>query len=295
MTAKRKAQIATGVLYAACVAFTAAIYGRVPHPVAGIAVTTLLVFLLLWLERVFPHRGAWSRSDGQVWNDLVHAVIGSGLGLMIGAALVVRIASRLSVGLWPFAAPVWVQGLLVFVIADLGHYVQHRLFHRVPLLWRFHMLHHEAERLTVLKALRFHLFERVVQQVAMFGPLAVIGAPFDLVLVYLVPNMFLGFFTHSNVDVDFGILEYVVMGPASHRIHHSREATESHSNFGNCIVPLDMIFGTWKSPFRAPGPRVLGIEGHAVQESALSQMLDPFSRDAARLARPIDRTLNDVE
>jgi sterol desaturase/sphingolipid hydroxylase (fatty acid hydroxylase superfamily) len=270
-------------------AAVAATYGwagawRVHPLIAANVVGAVLFGVLFGLERFLPHRPDWVPSDGQRLNDLGHLTIGQSIGAALGNWVVTLgfapaglwLATRLHNPLWPSGLPFLAQVVLVYLLADLGRYVQHRCLHRYSALWRLHALHHSVESLTLFKASRSHLAERLFSQVAMYGPLALLGAPEEVVLAYLIPNAFLGPFSHCNVDFRLGPLELLLMGPGSHRVHHSLDMREGNSNFGSALVLWDQVFGTYLNPNRRPSPARMGIEDDPVPKTFWAQMFQPF-------------------
>jgi sterol desaturase/sphingolipid hydroxylase (fatty acid hydroxylase superfamily) len=256
-------------------------------PLASTIVSTILFFVIWGLEHVLPHRPEWNAKDGQRWNDLAHTIFGTGGGAALGNFLTEVTFSALGLWIaharggprvWPSSWPIWAQVAIVVLAADLGRYVQHRLMHQVPWLWPFHALHHSVEHLNVWKTSRSHVVERVTQQIFMFGPLVACGAPDTVLLYYVIPNTFLGMFAHSNADFRLGPLEYVIMGPAAHRLHHSIEIAHGTSNYGSAIVLWDIAFGTYTNPNREPPPAKMGIAGDVTPRGFWAQIIDPFVR-----------------
>jgi sterol desaturase/sphingolipid hydroxylase (fatty acid hydroxylase superfamily) len=179
----------------------------------------------------------------------------------------------------------WLQVVLLFLLADLGRYVQHRAMHEVPFLWRFHVLHHSCAALTVFKTSRNHIVERFFQQPFLFGPAIALGAGPEVILPFVVVNSMLGVFDHSNVDFRLGPLEYVLMGPNAHRIHHSIDEKEGNTNFGTALVVWDILFGTYTSPgsrARAGKGKIeVGVVGDPTSPGFFGQVLDPVRASAA--------------
>jgi sterol desaturase/sphingolipid hydroxylase (fatty acid hydroxylase superfamily) len=265
----------------------------VPIPLGGTLVGVALYGVLFALERYIPFRADWNARDGQYLNDVGHTVFGSALGAGLGNALntvwtgaiAAFIASHLGGGIWPSSLPFVVQVLLVYVIADLGRWVQHRLHHAVPFLWRTHELHHSGDVLTGIKASRSHFVERVLQQLFMYGPLLAAGVPVEALWWFVVPNSLMGPFSHCNADLKLGPLELIIMGPANHRLHHSAAPEHCNRNFSSALVLWDRIFGTWADPRVAGAPKVVGIEGDVTPKGFFAQMVEPFRPRIARRER----------
>ncbi len=265
-------------------------------PLAATLVGVCVFLAVFTLERVIPHRPEWNRPDGQFPNDVAHTIFGSGLGAALGdflntlwtGAVVAWVTERWGGTVWPASWPMPVQVLLVYLVADLGRYVQHRLHHGVPALWRYHELHHSGEALTAIKASRSHLVERVLQQLFMYGPLFVLGVSPEALWWFVIPNSFLGPFSHCNADVRLGFLEYLVMGPKNHRLHHSAQPEHFGSNFSSATVVWDVVFGTWTNPYKTPSPERVGIDGDVTPKGFFAQIVEPLRRrpDATEAKAP---------
>lgn len=239
---------------------------------------------------MLPYKQEWRRFDKQVWNDLGHmtlaSVVGTSAGNRAAEALFgwigVWLASYVSMPRYLLVSwPLVLQLVAVWLLAELGRYVQHRLHHRYLWMWDFHKLHHSVQAMGVLKTTRSHLVERVLQQLFMIGPLFLIGTPPWLVASYIVPSSLIGQLDHSNADVRFGILDRIFTGPAAHRYHHATDMGLSNSNFGSAMVIWDRLFGTFSDPRTAGDHGPMGIDGDDTPDGFQAQVLLPF-RDAFR-------------
>ena len=135
-----------------------------------------------------------------------------------------------------------------FFLSDLFGYAAHRALHRVPVLWRFHRIHHEATELRWLDAWRQHPVDFVIQGLAVGIPGALLGASLtDLVSVVLLRKLWTSFL-HSDVRARFGLLEWVVATPAFHRVHHGADPAEYDRNFAGTFPVWDVLFGTASLP-----------------------------------------------
>ncbi len=131
--------------------------------------------------------------------------------------------------------------VLVFVASDLIGYFVHRAMHRVPALWRFHKLHHEATELSWLDAWRQHPVDFVLHGIAVGAPGALLGSSLsDLASVVVLRKAFTTFL-HANLKVSFGL---VLASPDFHAVHHSADPRDYDTNFAGTFPLWDLLFGT---------------------------------------------------
>ena len=151
--------------------------------------------------------------------------------------------------------------IVIFLLDDFTRFFVHYLYHKVPLLWRFHAIHHSAAVLTPLTLYRIHFVEMFINSCR---SLLVVGGVSGLFIyvfdgsVSLVQVMGVSVFTmvfnlaganlrHSHVWVGFGPVERWLISPAQHQIHHSIKPEHLNSNFGATIAIWDRWLGTWIS------------------------------------------------
>lgn len=144
------------------------------------------------------------------------------------------------VGLPPILA-----GLITIVVLDCAIYWQHRLMHMIPILWRFHRVHHCDVEFDVTTAVRFHPIEIVASALYKSFFVLLIGADPWAVVIY--ESMLSGFalFNHGNVHLPKGLdraLRKLIVTPDMHRVHHSSVMMETNSNYGNILSIWDRLF-----------------------------------------------------
>jgi len=162
---------------------------------------------------------------------------------------------------WPYQYVVITFTLLLFIIEDFSRFIVHWLYHRVPVLWKYHSVHHSATVLTPLTLYRVHSIEYflnncrgvlvvgVVSGVFMYCFDGVIGFT-DVLGVNLFNflfNLAAANLRHSHVRISFGYLEHLFISPAQHQIHHSREKKHFDKNFGSCLAIWDKAFCSWQT------------------------------------------------
>ena len=236
-----------------------------------------------FLERVFPHRTDWAPRPQDLATDVgflatVQLALPPIVGFVFTSLLVepVRAAGIPTSALWPHAWPLWTQVVLMVLVVDLLRYWLHRAAHETNLLWRLHAVHHSVDRLYWLNTSRFHLMEKTLQMLLDSLPFLLMGVGTEVLALYYLTYASNGFLQHSNIELRYGVLNYVVGSAETHRWHHSREPRESNANYGSTLVVWDLVFGTWFLP-RAREVGALGLR-EAYPTSFLALMRAPFER-----------------
>ena len=148
------------------------------------------------------------------------------------------------------ALPFWLEVLLALVVFDLVIYLQHVMFHALPVLWRLHRMHHADLDFDVTTGSRFHPIEILVSVSIKMAAVVLIGPPAVAVLVFEVLLNGTSMFNHGNVRLPAALdraLRWVVVTPDMHRVHHSDIPAETNSNFGFNLPWWDRLFGTYRA------------------------------------------------
>lgn len=247
---------------------------------------TLVVLFVLFapLERAFParrqrvFRREWLTDlcffAGQflLFNGLVIgllALLAEPLGQVLPAGV------REGVATWPFA----LQALLAILLCDVTIYWGHRLSHRVDFLWRFHRVHHTAERLDFMAAYREHPLDGLYTVTLENLPILLLGFPLEAIAGFVIFRGLWAVFIHSNVRLPLGPLEVLLGSPRLHHWHHDREKG-LEVNFANLSPLMDVLFGTY---YRGPegAQPDLGTD-ERVPRGYLSQLAYPLLPAALR-------------
>jgi sterol desaturase/sphingolipid hydroxylase (fatty acid hydroxylase superfamily) len=160
---------------------------------------------------------------------------------------------------------------------DLLVYLQHVMFHAVPVLWRLHMVHHADLDFDLTTGNRFHPLEIVLSMLLKTAAVAALGPPVVAVLIFEILLNATAMFNHANVRVPLavdGVLRWFVVTPDMHRVHHSILTSETNSNFGFNLPWWDRLLGTYRDQ-----PR----EGHEDMTIGLRQFRDPDRLGLARM------------
>jgi sterol desaturase/sphingolipid hydroxylase (fatty acid hydroxylase superfamily) len=162
------------------------------------------------------------------------------------------------------ALPTWIEILLCVVLFDFAIYVQHVVFHHVPVLWRLHRMHHADTEIDVTTGLRFHPLEIVLSMAFKLLLVLVLGPPAVAVLLFEVVLNASALFNHSNIrlpkPVD-AVLRLIIVTPDMHRVHHSIDPHETNSNYGFNVPWWDRLLGTYiAQPKAGHDDMLIGIE-----------------------------------
>ena len=250
-------------------------------PYASLLPSLVSLLFILFLENHLRYRDDWKPRKFEILSDAtfllaVQGLLPQFLGL-VAAILAAELAATYSAvaGLWPAGLPVLVQAALMLILADLVRYQFHLASHKLPILWRFHSIHHLPEKIYSLNVGRFHPIEKALQFLLDSLPFVLLGVAPEVIGAYFVFYAINGFFQHCNVDLKFGWLSKIFSTAELHRWHHARDAERADCNFGNNLALWDLVFGTY---FR-PGERrveTVGIAGGTARGFGAS-LIDPFA------------------
>jgi sterol desaturase/sphingolipid hydroxylase (fatty acid hydroxylase superfamily) len=151
--------------------------------------------------------------------------------------------------------PMVVQVIVGVLILDFSAgYLAHRALHFVPVLWRFHQVHHSDDFVDVTTTYRTHPVETVWRFLFVFVPVWLIGIPALAVVIHRLVSASNGILEHGNIRLWRPLdrmLSLVWVTPNIHKIHHSRQRAETNSNYGNVLTLYDRLLGTFTPSERA--------------------------------------------
>ena len=155
--------------------------------------------------------------------------------------------------------PVWLNIALSLLLLDMLIYWQHRLFHKVPLLWKLHQVHHADAHVDTSTGLRFHPLE-IVASIAIKGiAVFVLGVPAVAVILFEVLLNGFALFNHANIRLPRKVekvTRLILMTQILHRIHHSQLYKESNCNFGFSVIWWDRLFGSYAASATKPDSKI---------------------------------------
>jgi len=159
----------------------------------------------------------------------------------------------------------WLLGFALWLLVEsLVAYIAHFAMHRFRPLWAFHRVHHSDENINASTAVRHHPLEGLIEIIAI-APVALVCTPSlqTLVATYVLTNA-INFFNHSRVNLPLGLshaLEWVIVTPRLHYVHHSTYAPQTDSNFCGTLTIWDRVFGTYRSEV----PAAIGLDDPTLQ------------------------------
>lgn len=201
------------------------------------------------LEGVLERERPTSRTARSLAVDLTHAV-GNRLpilaGVQLGLAVLVPVLGWVVPEAVPetwASLPIWLALPALFVVTDLFNYGVHRASHEVPVLWRFHRVHHSSRHIDWLATARGHPVDQVLAFVVVTIPAIVVGASTTSGLVVVALFVY-PFVCHANISVTGGRLDALLVTPRFHHWHHAAQRRAINRNYGSVLSIWDRIFGT---------------------------------------------------
>lgn len=212
---------------------------------------SVLLIMATW-EFIAPRRPLTASKLCRWGGNLTIVILNTAIArlfFMGGVIATAAIAQERGWGLFNLVeGPVWLEVSLAIVALDLIIYLQHQVFHYVPILWRFHMMHHSDLDLDVSSGVRFHPVEIIISTGVKALSVLLLGtAPLAVVIFEIMLNA-TALFNHSNVRMPLGLdrmLRWFIVTPDMHRIHHSTDVRETNSNYGFNVPWWDRLFGTY--------------------------------------------------
>lgn len=288
---QRKALALTGGLLAAAAMGLGGGAAPMPDEVAtkfGIGFDWFLLDLLVMTVAFVPLERFWPLHPGQKtfrpeWTTDAFYFVATHLPAQLLTLTMVWPAAQVTkwVALPRFQAavtgqPYWLQLIEAIFVADLAQYFIHRMFHRVPFLWRFHSVHHSIKTLDWIAGSRSHFIDIVVTRGLIMIPLALCGFPQSVLAGYIVFVSFHATLCHTDFRPAIRWLEPYFVTIRYHHWHHSADPDAIDVNFAIHIPLIDKLFGTQRLP-RGTWPTRYGVTDDSVPPGFFAQLVHPFS------------------
>lgn len=213
----------------------------------------IFVAVAIW-EVLAPRRKLISSKLVRWYSNIGIAVLNGLLLRLLFPILAVGLAAIAQQKGWGiinnFDMPTWIAVIISVLFFDFIIYLQHAMFHFIPILWRLHRMHHTDLDIDVTTGARFHPIEIIISMLIKMAAVLIIGPPVMAVVIFEILLNLTSMFNHGNILIPIKvdkILRLFVVTPDMHRVHHSTIPKETNSNFGFNIPWWDRIFGTYRA------------------------------------------------
>jgi sterol desaturase/sphingolipid hydroxylase (fatty acid hydroxylase superfamily) len=257
-----------------------------PYPIAYVSngLYILMIFLVLGLEFWIPFTRAWGDIRKATRADVIYFLLAAPIDSLHIFLLVGLLAQTAEYhhyiqvfDLWPKNAHILLQLLLAILIVDFFKYWYHRWTHDVPLLWRFHSIHHSLDRLQMLRASYFYPIDIFLTVGTGTLAMLMVGASHELIIFHNVFAGITGLLNHSNADFRCGVFDTFLNSPGHHRAHHAVGLPGRESNYGSFFNFTDRIFGTRYLPEDQRSFDPLGLDdSYQMPDTVLRHLAVPF-------------------
>lgn len=231
---------------------------------------------LAMMEMLVPYDARWQPSLKEWGRDGIYLII-----TMFGGGMAVALVNGISHIVSPKQSllPFWLELPIALFLSSLGSYVFHRVTHMQPWLWRVHGIHHVEQKVNVGNNGVNHMLDVLGRRLLALTPLMLLGFSEGALFVIGMFNTMQGYFVHANIRVHLGWLNYLVVTPEQHRLHHSDNLSEA-GHYSTDIALWDILLGTftWR-----PGrePRHIGVvnpEKFPLPDEIVASLLNPWRK-----------------
>jgi len=218
-----------------------------------------------------------------IFFTMTTAVIGFGFAfLLLKSTIIVNENNIGFIHLFDF--PILIEIIVCLLLLDLvGAYLVHFIEHKIPWMWKFHLIHHTDMHVDVTTGLRHHPGETVFRIIFTILGVYISGASIGIVMLYQSISVLFAHITHANIDVPRkidNVLSFIFVTPNMHKIHHHFQLPLTDSNYGNIFSVWDRLFGTY-SNVEDQKSIVYGIDTHMNKKASSSLknlLMMPFNK-----------------
>ena len=220
-----------------------------------------ILVVVMTAERMFPAI-AFREKMARLARNFGLAAI----NLILSPLIVIPVSALAAHWAFPWRPLWWGGGLglvLDLLLLDCWIYGWHRLNHVMPLLWRFHEVHHLDEHLDATSALRFHFGEVLLSALVRAGVIFVLAVPLSSVVVFEILLLAFTIFHHSNLRLPLAVeraLSIFIVTPSLHWVHHHARRSDTDSNYATLLSFWDLLFSSRSATKRFQAMKI-GVEG----------------------------------
>jgi sterol desaturase/sphingolipid hydroxylase (fatty acid hydroxylase superfamily) len=172
--------------------------------------------------------------------------------------------------------PYWLTWAIAFIIWDFCFYWMHRIHHYFRVLWGVHSVHHEGEHFSLSLGIRNSWYSALTG-FPFFIIMAMIGIPVDIFVAVSSINYFIQFYNHNHLVNKSSFLEYFMVTPSHHRVHHGKNKPYFNKNYSGTFIIWDKLFGTFQEEL-ADNPVIFGINNVPIVHNPILINNSPFVR-----------------
>jgi sterol desaturase/sphingolipid hydroxylase (fatty acid hydroxylase superfamily) len=188
-----------------------------------------------------------------------------------------------------FEAPIWIELLLSVMVLDLiAQYTVHFLLHKVPVMWRLHIVHHSDKHVDVTTGTRHHPIDFIIRELFALGAVIIMGMPISFYFFYRIISVLFTYFTHANMALPLWLdkgLSYLIVTPNMHKFHHHFQLPWTDSNYGNMLSVWDRLFGTFVYGDMKDIQYGIDVADHRDDENIGIQLGIPFDKSVRKMNR----------
>ncbi len=188
-----------------------------------------------------------------------------------------------------FEAPVWVELIFAILVLDLiAQYTVHILLHKIPVMWRLHIVHHSDKHVDVTTGTRHHPIDFIIREIFALLAVVIMGMPISFYFFYRIITILFTYFNHANISLpgwlDRG-LSVLIVTPNMHKFHHHYTLPWTDSNYGNILSVWDRLFGTFVYGDVTKIKYGIDIADHRDDENIAAQLNIPFDKTIEKMRR----------
>lgn len=233
-----------------------------------------ILLTMLALETLWPRRGGTRKKPARLITNLLLSVFNAAVLKLLAGAIVpiaaVSAAIYVNAKGWGLLnmveLPPLIEIIIALILLDLAIYGQHVVAHLLPVLWRFHKVHHSDIEFDVTTATRFHPVEIIISMLWKICLVFILGPAVLAVIMFEIILNGCAMFNHSNIKLPLALdrfLRLFLVTPDMHRIHHSIFPAELNRNYGFSISLWDRLFKTYRDqPEMGHADMKIGLENH---------------------------------
>ncbi|TPN89351.1 sterol desaturase family protein [Mesorhizobium sp. CU2] len=244
----------------------------------GLLIAAMIFLPLEHLLALRPHQKILRKA---FFNDLIYALF-NGVPIKLGMAALLALATGTIGQLLPAyvaaavsSQPVWLQVFEIVLVADVGLYWAHRAFHAIPVLWRFHAIHHSIEELDWLAGSRVHPVDQILMKGSSLVPVFLLGFSNEAIAIFAFISCGHAILLHSNIKLNIGPFRWLIASPQFHHWHHANDRAAYDKNFAAQVSLIDALFGTMHLPGNAV-PERYGVD-EPIPPTYVEQLVYPLA------------------